>query len=141
MAAVWYIFYRRFWLSNVSEIKWPVRPNKPPLEVVDFYWWFSLKPASRNNLKSFFLIFLNNVVLKLCSFQPFHLESFGISKLHVNLINFKIQILQTVSDEKSTKIKLVELVVAKFFVWIRLQPQTTNLYSICSNMWAKKDTS
>jgi hypothetical protein len=29
--------------------------------------------------------------MKLCIFQPFDLKSFGISKLHLNLINFKIQ--------------------------------------------------
>jgi hypothetical protein len=47
--------------------------------------------------------------MKLCNFLLFHLKSFGQSKLHPNVINFKIQILQIASDEKSTKIKHVEL--------------------------------
>jgi hypothetical protein len=47
--------------------------------------------------------------MKLCSWQIFYLQSFRISKNVSGLIKFKIQILQTTSDEKSIKIKVVEL--------------------------------
>jgi hypothetical protein len=55
-----------------------------------------------------------------------------------------MQILQTNSDGKSAKIKILELqklwnfVVDNFFALIHLQPQIVNLYSNCSNMWATK---
>jgi hypothetical protein len=49
-------------------------------------------------------------------------SSFRFSKIESNYIKFKIQILQTTSDEKSVKIKVVELqkvfnfVVDNFFI-------------------------
>jgi hypothetical protein len=47
--------------------------------------------------------------MKLCSWQIFYLNSFWFSKIASKLVKFKIQILQTISDEKSVKIKDVEL--------------------------------
>ena len=64
--------------------------------------------------------------MKLCSWQLFYLNSFRFSKIESKYVKFKIQILQTTSDEKSVKIKVVELqklfifVVDNFFIWIRL---------------------
>jgi hypothetical protein len=83
-------------------------------------------------------------VMKLFNWQLFHLKSFGLPKLHLNLSNLKYKFLQTTSDGKSTKIKIVELkklfifVVNNFFIWICLHPQTINLHSVCCNMWATK---
>jgi hypothetical protein len=70
-------------------------------------------------------------------------SSFRFSKIESNYIKFKIQILQTTSDEKSVKIKVVELqkvfnfVVDNFFIWIRLGSQISNLHSNGCNMWRK----
>jgi hypothetical protein len=55
-----------------------------------------------------------------------------------------MQILQTNSDGKTTKIEVVELqnlwnfVIDNVFIWICLQPQIVNLYLDCSNVWATK---
>jgi hypothetical protein len=46
--------------------------------------------------------------MKPCSRQHFHLESFGLSKMHLNLSNLKCIFLQTSLDEKSNGIKVVE---------------------------------
>jgi hypothetical protein len=60
--------------------------------------------------------------MKLCSCQHFYLNSFRFSKIKFKYVKFKIQILQTTSDEKSVKIKVVELqklfnfVVDNFFI-------------------------
>ena len=48
---------------------------------------------------------------------------------------FEIQILQMTSDQKTYNIKVVDLeklwnfIVQKFFIWIRLELQTSNLIS------------
>jgi hypothetical protein len=82
--------------------------------------------------------------MKLCSWQLFYLNSFRFSKIESKYVKFKIQILQTISDEKSVKMKVVELqklfnfVVDNFFIWIRLRSQTINLHSVGCNMWTKK---
>ena len=82
--------------------------------------------------------------MKLCSWQLFYLNSFRFSKIESKYVKFKIQILQTTSDEKSVKIKVVELqklfifVVDNFFIWIRLGSQISNLHSNGCNMWTKK---
>jgi hypothetical protein len=47
--------------------------------------------------------------MKLCSWQIFYLNSFRFSKIESKYVKFKIQILQTSSDEKNVKIKVVEL--------------------------------
>jgi hypothetical protein len=47
--------------------------------------------------------------MKLCSWQLFYLNSFRFSKIESKYVKFKIQILQTTSDEKSVKIIVVEL--------------------------------
>jgi hypothetical protein len=47
--------------------------------------------------------------MKLCSWQLFYLNSFRFSKIASKLVKFKIQILQTISDEKIIKMKDVEL--------------------------------
>jgi len=50
-------------------------------------------------------------------------------------LKFEIQILQTTSDKKTYNIKVVDLeklwnfIVQKFFIWIRLGPQTSNFIS------------
>ena len=50
-------------------------------------------------------------------------------------LKFAIQILQTTSDQKTYNIKVVDLeklwnfVVQIFFIWIRLEPQISNLIS------------
>ena len=82
--------------------------------------------------------------MKLCSWQLFYLNSFRFSKIESKYVKFKIQILQTTSDEKSVKIKVVELqklfifVVDNFFIWIRLGSQISNLHSNGCNMWRKQ---
>ena len=82
--------------------------------------------------------------MKLCSWQLFYLNSFQFSKIESKYVKFKIQILQTTSDEKSVKIKVVELqklfifVVGNFFIWIRLGSQISNLHSNGCNMWRKQ---
>jgi hypothetical protein len=56
--------------------------------------------------------------------------------LHLEFIKFKMQILQTILDEKGIKIEVVQLkklfnfVADKYYVWIRLCPQTINLHSV-----------
>jgi hypothetical protein len=47
--------------------------------------------------------------MKLCIWQLFYLNLFRFSKNESKFVKFKIQILQTTSDEKSVKIKVVEL--------------------------------
>jgi hypothetical protein len=47
--------------------------------------------------------------MKLCSWQLFYLNSFRFSKIESKYVKFKIQILQTTSNEKSVKIIVVEL--------------------------------
>ena len=48
-------------------------------------------------------------------------------------LKFEIQILQMTSDQKTYNIKVVDLeklwnfVVQNFFIWIRLEPQRSNL--------------
>jgi hypothetical protein len=82
--------------------------------------------------------------MKLCSWQLFYLNSFRFSKIESKYVKFKIQILQTTSDEKSVKIKVVELqklfnfVVDNFFIWIRLGSQISNLHSNGCNMCTKQ---
>jgi hypothetical protein len=82
--------------------------------------------------------------MKLCSWQLFYLNSFRFSKIESKYVKFKIQILQTTSDEKSVKMEVVELqkvfnfVVDNFFIWICLRSQTSNLHSNHCNMWTKK---
>ena len=50
-------------------------------------------------------------------------------------LKFEIQILQMTSDQKTYNIKVVDLeklwnfVVQNFFIWIRLEPLTSNLIS------------
>jgi hypothetical protein len=44
------------------------------------------------------------------------LNSFQFSKIESKYVKFKIQILQTTSDEKSVKIKVVEL--QKLFIFV-----------------------
>jgi hypothetical protein len=74
--------------------------------------------------------------MKLCSWQLFYLKSFRLLKIVSKLVKFKIQILQTASDEKNVTMKVVELqklfnfVVDNFFIWIRLRSQTSNLHSV-----------
>jgi hypothetical protein len=81
--------------------------------------------------------------MKLCIWQLFYLNLFRFSKNESKFVKFKIQILQTTSDEKSVKIKVVELqklfnfVVNNFCIWIRLRSQTSNLHSFGCNMWTK----
>jgi hypothetical protein len=83
-------------------------------------------------------------VIKLCSWQLFYLKSFRLSKIVSKFVKFKIQILQTTSDEKSVKMKVVEhqnlfnFVVDNVFIWIRLRSQTSNLHSFGCNMWPTK---
>jgi hypothetical protein len=82
--------------------------------------------------------------MKLYSWQFFYLNSFRFSKIESKYVKFKIEILQTTSDEKSVKIKVVELqklfifVVDNFFIWIRLGSQISNLHSNGCNMWRKQ---
>jgi hypothetical protein len=47
--------------------------------------------------------------MKLYNCQLFYLQSFCLSKNASKFVKFKTQVLQTNSDEKSTKIKFVEL--------------------------------
>jgi hypothetical protein len=60
--------------------------------------------------------------MQLCSWQLFYLNSFRFSKIESKYVKFKIQILQTTSDEKSVKMKVVELkkflnfIVDNFFI-------------------------
>jgi hypothetical protein len=81
--------------------------------------------------------------MKLCCWQLFYLNSFRFLKNESKYVKFKIHILQTTSDEKSVKIKVVELqklfnfVVDNFFIWIRLESQISNLHSNGCNMWTK----
>jgi hypothetical protein len=44
--------------------------------------------------------------MKLCSWQFFYLKSSRLSKIAFEFIKFKMQILQTTSDEKVSKQKL-----------------------------------
>lgn len=80
--------------------------------------------------------------MKLYSRQPFHLKSFELSILYLNISNLKCKFLLMTLNGKSTKIKCrtlkVILVANNFFVWICLHPQTINLHSVCCNMWATK---
>jgi hypothetical protein len=82
--------------------------------------------------------------MKLCGWQLFYLNSFRFSEIESKYVKFEIQILQTTSDEKSVKIKVVELqklfnfIVDNFFIWIHLQYQTSNLHSVGCNMCTKK---
>jgi hypothetical protein len=80
--------------------------------------------------------------MKLYSRQPFHLKSFELSILYLNISNLKCKFLLMTLNGKSTKMKCrtlkVILVVNNFFVWICLHPQTINLHSVCSNMRAIK---
>jgi len=114
--------------------------NKPPLEII-----FILNFSSFSNG----LVWQNHQnkscrslkVMKLCSWQLFYLNSFRFSKIEYKYVKFKIQILQTTSDdEKSVKIKVVELqklfifVVDNFFIWIRLGSQISNLHTNGCNM-------
>jgi hypothetical protein len=117
--------------------------KEPPLEIIfilnflsfsnDLVWWNSQNKSCRS-LK----------VIKLCSIQLFYLKLFRLSKIVSKFVKFKIQILQTTSDEKSVKMKVVELqklfkfAVDNFFIWIRLRSQTSNLHSVDCNMWATK---
>jgi hypothetical protein len=70
-------------------------------------------------------------------------NSFRFTKIESKYVKFKIQILQTTSDEKGVKIKVVELqklfnfVADNFFIWIRLRSQKINLHSISYNIWIK----
>jgi hypothetical protein len=72
------------------------------------------------------------------------LKSFRLSKIVSKFVKFKIQILQMTSDEKSVKMKVLELqklfnfVVENCFIWICLRSQTSNLHSVSCNMWATK---
>ena len=117
--------------------------KEPPLEII-----FILNFSSFSND----LVWQNHQnkscrslkVMKLCSWQLFYLNSFRFSKIESKYVKFKIQILQTTSDEKSVKIKVVELqklfifVVDNFFIWIRLGSQISNLHSNGCNMWRKQ---
>jgi hypothetical protein len=47
--------------------------------------------------------------MKLCRWQLFYLNSFRFSKIESTYVKFEIQILQTTSDEKFVKMKVVEL--------------------------------
>jgi hypothetical protein len=60
--------------------------------------------------------------MKIYSCQLFYLNSFKFLKIKSKYVKFKIQILQTTSDEKCVKMKVVELqklfnfVVDNFFI-------------------------
>jgi hypothetical protein len=78
--------------------------KKPPLEIIfiinfssfsnDLVWWNDQNKSCRS-LK----------VMKLCSWQFFYLNSFRFSKIESKYVKFKIQILQTISDEKKCQNK------------------------------------
>jgi hypothetical protein len=86
--------------------------------------------------------------MKLCSCKLFYLNSFRFSKIESKYVKFKIQILQTTSDEKSVKMKVVELqklfnfVVDIFlfeFVYGLKQAIYTQLVVICGQKNYKLD--
>ena len=97
--------------------------KEPPLEIIfilnflsfsnDLVWWNPQNKSCRS-LK----------VINLCSLQLFYLTSFRLSKIVSKFVKFKIQILETTSDEKSVKMKVVELqklfkfVVDNFSIWM-----------------------
>jgi hypothetical protein len=47
--------------------------------------------------------------MKLCSYQLFYLKLFRLSKIAYEFVKWKMQILQMISDGKSTELKVVEL--------------------------------
>ena len=74
-------------------------------------------------------------VKKLCSSQLFYLNSFRILNMCLNFSNLKFKFCKRPRIKKTYNIKVVDLeklwnfVVQKFFIWMRLGPQTSDLIS------------
>jgi hypothetical protein len=78
-----------------------------------------------------------------CSWQLFYLNSFQFSKIESKYVKFKIQISQTILDEKKCQnescrtSKVIQLYSWQLFISIRLWSQTSNLHSVGCNIWTK----
>jgi hypothetical protein len=102
----------------------------------DLVWWNHHNKSCRSSK-----------VMKLCNRQLFYLNSFRLSKIASKFVKFKIQILQTTSNEKMSNerrrtSKVIQL-CRWFFIWIRLGSQKTiyaQLVVICGQQNYKLNT-